>query len=208
MKACWASTGYYATPLLAEIASRNKIDLKTLTFLYRSEDIEALLDSGRILTDNEIKERKLCTAYELTGGTLVSYLGQGALDIKNNSLTNSHNNNIFEVKGACARPGKVVGKIHILKINDPEATSIFRKSFFDGILVTAMTQPNVVDIAKRASAIITDEGGMLCHAAIISREFGIPCVVGTHNATQVLHDGDMVEVDADNGVVTIIKRVN
>jgi pyruvate,water dikinase len=67
-----------------------------------------------------------------------------------------------------------------------------------------MTQPNIVDIAQRASAIITDEGGMLCHAAIISREFGIPCVVGTHKATKILKDGDMVEVDATKGIVTKI----
>ena len=59
---------------------------------------------------------------------------------------------------------------------------------------------------KKTSAIITDEGGITCHAAIISREFNIPCVVGTHTATQSLKDGDEVEVDADAGVVKILKR--
>ena len=64
-----------------------------------------------------------------------------------------------------------------------------------------MTQPNIIDIAKKAAAIVTDEGGMLSHAAIISREFGIPCIVGTHYATKVFKDGDLVEVDADKGIV-------
>ena len=64
-----------------------------------------------------------------------------------------------------------------------------------------MTQPAIIDIAKKAGAIVTDEGGMLSHAAIISREFKIPCIVGTHFATTVIKSGDMVEVDAINGIV-------
>ncbi|MCA9351839.1 hypothetical protein KC866_00400 [Patescibacteria group bacterium] len=69
------------------------------------------------------------------------------------------------------------------------------------ILVTEMTNPNCVPIMKKATAIITDEGGLMCHAAIVSREIKVPCIIGTRNATQVLRDGDLVEIDADNGVV-------
>ena len=54
---------------------------------------------------------------------------------------------------------------------------------------------------KKASAIITDEGGLSCHAAIVARELGIPCIIGTKIATKVLKDGDRVEVDADKGIV-------
>ena len=60
---------------------------------------------------------------------------------------------------------------------------------------------------RRAKAIITDEGGLTCHAAIISRELGIPCIIGTKIATKVLKDGDMVEVDANKGIVKKIKKV-
>ena len=60
---------------------------------------------------------------------------------------------------------------------------------------------------KKASAIITDEGGMSCHAAIISREFGLPCIVGTKIATRSIKDGDKVEVDADKGIVKIINKI-
>ena len=73
------------------------------------------------------------------------------------------------------------------------------------VLVACMTQPEFVPAMKKAVAVITDEGGLTCHAAIISRELGIPCVIGTKNATQVLKDGEIVEVDADNGVVKVLK---
>ena len=59
---------------------------------------------------------------------------------------------------------------------------------------------------RKAKAIVTDEGGITCHAAIVSRELGKVCVVGTKIATQIFKDGDMVEVDANKGVVRIIKR--
>ena len=74
------------------------------------------------------------------------------------------------------------------------------------ILVSPMTRPDFVPAMKIAGAVVTDEGGVICYAAIISRELGIPCIVGTKIATKVLHDGDLVEVDADNGVVRIMER--
>ncbi len=69
------------------------------------------------------------------------------------------------------------------------------------ILVTAMTNPELVPIMMLAAAIVTDEGGLTCHASIASREMKIPCVVGTRLATSLFKDGDMVEVDANNGII-------
>jgi pyruvate,water dikinase len=69
-----------------------------------------------------------------------------------------------------------------------------------------MTSPDYVPAMKRAKAIITDEGGLLSHAAIMSREFGKPCIIGTKIATKILKDGMMVEVDADKGIVRIINK--
>ncbi len=74
------------------------------------------------------------------------------------------------------------------------------------ILVTPMTQVTFTPLFPKISAIITDEGGVTCHAAIISRELGIPCIVGTKIATQVLKDGDLVEVDAERGIVRRLKK--
>ncbi len=64
-----------------------------------------------------------------------------------------------------------------------------------------MTSPDWVPLMRRAAAIVTDSGGMTCHAAIVSRELGIPCLVGTGSATEILRDGEIVTVDAGRGVV-------
>ena len=107
-----------------------------------------------------------------------------------------------EVKGSIANPGIVQGIARILQANDVEQARKFRKNFKEGqILITQMTQPNIMDIASKAAAIVTDEGGMLSHAAIISRELHIPCIVGTFIATSNFDDGDIIEVDAEKGIV-------
>lgn len=76
----------------------------------------------------------------------------------------------------------------------------------DHILVTSMTDPAIS--VSQCKAVVTDEGGMLCHAAITCRELGIACVVGTKYATKVFKDGDIIEVDANKGIVRKIKKTN
>ena len=73
------------------------------------------------------------------------------------------------------------------------------------ILIAVTTHPDYVPAMRKAAAIVTDEGGITSHAAIVSREFGLPCIVGTKIATKILNDGDLVEVDANNGT---IKKLN
>ncbi|MEI8104460.1 MAG: phosphoenolpyruvate synthase [Actinomycetes bacterium] len=100
------------------------------------------------------------------------------------------------VRGLGAAPGRAGGKVAML------GTIADAAKFQDGdVLVTRMTAPDWVPLMRRACAIATDSGGMTCHAAIVSRELGIPCVVGTQQATTVLHDGDLVTVDATRGIV-------
>jgi len=88
-------------------------------------------------------------------------------------------------------------------INSPAENKKIEKA---DILVSTMTNPDLMPAIRRAKAIITDIGGLTCHAAIVSREFGIPCVIGTKIATQVLKDGSVVEVDATHGIINIIKK--
>jgi len=81
------------------------------------------------------------------------------------------------------------------------------KNFEKGdVLVTGMTRPEFLQIMKKAVAFVTDAGGMLSHAAIVARELKKPCILATEVATKVLHDGDLVEVDANKGIVKIIKK--
>lgn len=104
------------------------------------------------------------------------------------------------VRGLPASPGVASGVVHV--IDNPKDIDQFKQG---EILVTLMTSPDWVPAMKKAAAIITNNGGMTCHAAIISREMQIPCIVGTRSknvaATDVLKTGDVVTVDAKNGVV-------
>lgn len=100
------------------------------------------------------------------------------------------------VKGLPASPGVAKGVVKII----PSKNEIDKVEKGD-VLVTKMTTPDFVPAMKKAVAIVTDAGGATCHAAIVSRELGIPCIVGTQNATQVLRDGMFVTVDARRGVV-------
>ena len=104
------------------------------------------------------------------------------------------------ITGQSANPGKVKGTVRL--ILNREQSGSFKKN---EILVTPMTTPWYVPLMKKARAIVTDEGGVMCHAAIISRELNKPCVIGTKIATKVLKDGDLVEVDANRGIVRLIK---
>lgn len=104
------------------------------------------------------------------------------------------------VKGLPASPGKVFGRVHV--ILDPSRIDEFKEG---EILVTEMTAPDWVPAMKKAKAIVTDSGGMTCHASIVSRELGIPCIVGTKSrgeaATVTIPDGIDVTIDATHGVV-------
>jgi len=100
------------------------------------------------------------------------------------------------LKGLGASPGFSTNIVKVLA-SEKEISKIESGN----ILVTSMTTPDFVPAMRKASAIITDEGGMTCHAAIVSRELGIPCIVGTGNATKVLKDGMVVTVDANKGIV-------
>jgi len=74
------------------------------------------------------------------------------------------------------------------------------------ILVAQFTTPDFVPAMERAAAIVADQGGLSSHAAIVSRELGVPCVIGTKNGTRVIKDNDMLSVDARKGIIRITKR--
>jgi pyruvate, water dikinase len=123
--------------------------------------------------------------------------GKMSKDTSDEKLTTDHK---VLVSGLPASPGIKHGIVHV--IENPEDIDKFK----DGeVLVTLMTSPDWVPAMKKASAIVTNNGGMTCHAAIVSREMQIPCIVGTASrgakATAVLKDGQEVTVDAKNGVV-------
>ncbi|MBI2445974.1 hypothetical protein HYV43_06310 [Candidatus Micrarchaeota archaeon] len=101
-----------------------------------------------------------------------------------------------QIRGSCACPGTASGTVKV--VNTVEEAE---KVLPGDILVSYATNPELVSAMRKAAAIVTDMGGLTCHAAIVSRELNIPCVIGTKNATAVLKDGDMVKVNADDGSV-------
>ncbi len=104
------------------------------------------------------------------------------------------------IKGSSAYGGKVQGIVHIITKPKQESAS-FKKG---EILVTGMTRPEFLPVMKKAAAFITDSGGILSHAAIMARELRKPCVIGTKHATKTLKNGQLVEIDADQGIIKII----
>jgi len=128
------------------------------------------------------------------------FIGSKAMESKlqewDYRLAESDMKNSATLTGVAAYGGIVKGRVRIILSRDQFA------SFNAGeILVTPMTSPSYLFLLKVAGAIVTDEGGMLSHAAIVARELNKPCIIGTRIATKVLKDGDQVEVDADHGIV-------
>jgi pyruvate,water dikinase len=101
------------------------------------------------------------------------------------------------LKGVSASSGRVTGKVKLVK-DVGKLPKIEEENF---ILVIPFTTPLLVPIIMRCSAIITNFGGLTCHASIVAREFNIPCVVGTEKATEILKEGMEVVVDATNGII-------
>lgn len=112
-----------------------------------------------------------------------------------------NNFNISKIKGLSAFVGNVKGRVKLLKRNE-QIDEVKRGE----VIVSSMTTPGFLPAMKKASAFVTDEGGITCHAAIVARELKKPCIIGTKIATKILKDGDLVEVDANKGVVKILKR--
>lgn len=107
-----------------------------------------------------------------------------------------------EIRGQIACRGVVRGRVRIVMKQSDAA-----KVESGDILVSPMTTPNFISAMKLAAAFVTDEGGITCHAAIVAREMNKPCIIGTRIATKVLKDGDFAEVDAEKGLVRVIRKV-
>lgn len=119
-------------------------------------------------------------------------------DMYDNFFVN-HNQTLNDsiIKGAVGSTGKIIGKVKIVDITNINGTTLNGNE----ILVCTMTTPDCLPLMKQACAIITDQGGILSHAAIIARELKIPCITRTKIATQTLKDGNLIEVDGNKGII-------
>ncbi len=183
---------FFQLRLLKEESKRTGIPVNYLRYMCEYEVRDALL--GRKFDLKELKKRSEKSVMIAEDGKYTFLTEESAEPYVQEFYLKKINKK--ELKGVCASRGKVKGKARVFKsAND-------RKKFNKGdILIAPMTTPDYVPYMKKAGAIVTDEGGITCHAAIVSRELRIPCVIGTEVATKVLKDGDVIEVDADNGLV-------
>jgi len=204
----WAK-GYFSRALLIynkllnEIATRIKIEQKDILNYSYIEIINYFKDR-EIVQKTEIEKR------ENNGFAIVIKKGKFSLVtgkknikilIKNEDISKPFEKiiKVSKFKGLPVSRGIIKGIARV--IEDASLISQLR----DGeILITYMTTIEFIPAFRKASAVVTDEGGMSCHAAIISREFKLPCIVGTKVATRVIQTGDEIEVDAIKGLVRVL----
>ncbi|MFM2330958.1 MAG: hypothetical protein RLZZ26_465 [Candidatus Parcubacteria bacterium] len=161
-------------------------------YMLTYDELQVYLATGILPAQNALKERWTASGAYFTKDATTILSPAELEEVESARVGNTEQQ---ELKGQVAYRGKVQGRCRIV-LNFKEAL------FEEGeILVTGMTDPQFVPLMKKARGIVTDGGGMLSHAAIVARELKTPCIVGTKFATQVLHDGDLVEVDAEKGVV-------
>lgn len=191
---------FHALTFFQELARRMNVSSADISYLQQSE-VSAFLDNKLKISKRTISERKK---------SFVLYIGRDnkliclqGINIKKALMTFRllfEEEKITQMIGTVASKGITSGKAVIVK-----GVADLKKVQNGDILVAVSTHPDYVSAMRKAAAIVTDEGGITSHAAIVSREFGIPCIVGTKNATSVLRDGDRIEVNAIGGVIKFIQ---
>lgn len=179
--------------LLREIAKRTSLSLSQVYRIFPWEIEKALAGT---IDENVLNQRLYTIQYSTDKGRKIYFGKEARLFFQTIAFVEQKIEKPSTVVGDCACVGKVRGKVKIINSIDD-----MKKMKEGDILVSYATSPDIMTAIKKSSAIVTDLGGIICHAAIVSRELHIPCVVGTKIATQVFKDDDIIEVDATHGIV-------
>jgi phosphohistidine swiveling domain-containing protein len=188
--------------ILEELAKRLKLSIYETKYLVFDEMRDALLSRSADKYKDLLRYRIKKCCYVVVDGEISVWHGDECEKkilekIGQEKILESMPTDQKEIKGLVAFGGKARGTVKIVLVEKDVA------KVQDGdILVSSSTNPDLIIAMKKSAAIITDTGGIVSHAAIVSRELKKPCIVGTRIATHLLKDGDMVEVDAERGLVT------
>ncbi len=182
---------YLVFGMRKEIIKRLSISPEQFLRHTKDEVVAALL--GNSVDSSEIEQRKTYGVVKVDN-EIEFIKGRAVKNIKDIIWGNI--GDMKEIRGTIAYPGIARGKARVI-LTSREIGKVMPGE----ILVCNLTNPDYNPVFKKINAVITDEGGVLCHSAIMAREFKIPCIIGTKVATKVLQDGDMVEVDAERGVI-------
>jgi phosphohistidine swiveling domain-containing protein len=172
---------------------------------YSSDEMVELVENGVKVEDSVIENRKKAHIVYVVDSKMYSFEGSEAEEIMKDFISSNQGK---VLKGTTAMAGKVQGRAYVFKlilVNQQNIAKMVEDMNEGDVLIAETTEPRIISACNKASAIVTNQGGMMSHAAIVARELKIPCVVGTADATDLIKTGDMVEVDADNGVVKILK---
>lgn len=194
---------YFRKNVLAEICRRAGITEAEFAVMTAAEFTAAcrMGELPKPPSPSEVKRRESGVAVIWTDGVPRTYYGQQSYAIlKRLNGDIDTDTKPGAVVGDIACYGEAVGKVKVVK----DHSEIYKIEKGD-ILVATMTTPEVTGALDLAAGIITDEGGITCHAAIIAREYALPCLVGTRNATAVLRDGMTVKLDCINGRAVIVE---
>lgn len=187
-------------------AAADKFGLSYEDFLYLSmnEILDALQNEEFSVPEN-LEGRKESFAYIVDEeGKEEIIVGEEVKELEDYFLGQEDMSNISELKGITASKGKTVtGVVKII-----QSPKDFDKFEGGDILVAPETTPDFVPSMKKSAAILTERGGVTSHAAIVSRELGVPCILNLKNITRIVKDGDLIEVDSEEGVVKVLKRVS
>jgi phosphohistidine swiveling domain-containing protein len=198
-KMYWIKTMHYFDLLFSEMAKRKRIGIIHLKNAFPWE-IKGIM-AGRGIRQQELRARENYSLTIFKDKTPELLVGKKARAKTREIYGDGAEIGEFsELHGICASAGKVIGRAAIL-------TSVrdVPKLKKGDIMIAPATDPEYIIAMKKAAAIVTDEGGITSHAAIVSRELGIPCLVGTKFASKVFKDGELVELDANHGVIRRLK---
>jgi phosphohistidine swiveling domain-containing protein len=196
---------------IADLAAQEyHLELDDIKF-YSFNELAVLLESGVLVKQGEINERKISFAVYSEDDNSFVIEGKEKEEVLRRFKEEDHTQKM-EFKGITANKGKVTARVRVFLPELNQDYNLFIKKLHSmemgegEILVTETTSPDFVPLMKRAGGIIANQGGLNSHAAIMSRELGVPCLVGTYHATDILKTGDLVELDATNGIVRIINK--
>jgi len=178
------------------VASRTSLTTE-LVLCFTKAEMYNYFDTGTI-PEREVLESRNLGAVTLVDGKSSEVFSGSDIAQFEDIVSPPKASNVLT--GMIAYKGKVEGVVRI--IQDPKSYKVFNEG---DILVAGMTRPEYLHLMEKSGAFVTDAGGLLSHAAIVARELKKPCIIGTKIATKVLKDGDMVEVDAEKGIVRILK---
>lgn len=189
---------YWLDMLLAEIARRLGVSEWTARCMV-PEEVTASLGARR-LVDPAIRARLKGCVFALVGGQEQILVGRPAAQVRQLFRPSSPGRGTAKVlQGVVASRGKAAGPCKVI-IRADDCAGEFAKGT---IVVSESTDPDLVRFLRAAGGVLTEQGGVTAHAAIICRELGIPTIIGIDGLLEQVHDGDWVEVDAERGVVTV-----